>query len=630
MKPYSLQAPEDIAKEYGGDKRKIEEAVRFQLIDPTAAVLAGMFIDRIRAAEAAERQNAQTVAADVFGPKTPPTEVAALQNAQQQQSQAAGQNVGLGATPQAAQMQAAAERFAPRQSVAGVEEIPIDKGVVMPTSGAAGGGLVAFAGGGNVPGYAVGGKPEDGSTMFGDYAQNQMAGIAPSAANPRDNVYGEKYSEFLQLRDRTLGADPNKQLQDLFSEEAVKARGAAMQKAADERAAREGWLALTMGAFKGLGQARPTTGNRLSDVFAALGDTAAYSEEGIREALKRRGDVQDKVLAMEQEAPFKSLEAAARTRQELNAVLGQAIASGDKQLELQLKEQIAALDAEVNRYKADAAKTAPNPKILDHAAQLRDLTLKHMKRFGITNPADIPIEDQIRLNAEAWNFVGVRDETAKAIIDAESKDLQFAIDRANKAAEAYQKEYKDNESSTGYKDKFYQNLTTSGARDEYREQWRRKRAEEVAARLYAGDTNLMLSHPAFKDAFRSLTGMDLPGTNSSSSSSSSSSSQAGASVVAGGGNQGGNNTAFVTKVDPQALGALYSQLEANPDKFISSYRGGDPNKIVVFNTSGRTKVLKNLSEAKTGDLMLGTDNKTILMWTDTAQGGKWIPVPRNK
>jgi hypothetical protein len=628
MKPYSLQAPEDIAKEYGGDKRKIEEAVRFQLIDPTAAVLAGMFIDRIRAAEAAERQNAQTVAADVFGPKTPPTEVAALQNAQQQQSQAAGQNVGLGATPQAAQMQAAAERFAPRQSVAGVEEIPIDKGVVMPTSGAAGGGLVAFAGGGNVPGYANGVLVDNNNTMFGDYTQDQMAGIAPSAANLRDNVYGEKYNEFLQLRDRTLGADPNKQLQDLFSDAAVEARGAAMQKAADERAAREGWLALTMGAFKGLGQSRPTTGNRLSDVFAALGDTAAYSEEGIREALKRRGDVQDKVLAMKQEAPFKSLEAAARTRQELSATLAQAIASGDKELELQAKERIAELDAEVNRYKADAAKAAPNPKILDHDAQLKNLMLKYMKQYGITNPADISVEDQVRLNAEAWSLVDVRDETIKAIIDAEARNVDNAIKRAKDAADAYAKTYNDSKDSTGYKgDATWQNLKTPGAKEQYREQWRRQQANEAAAKFYGGDTQFMLSHPAFKDAFRSLTGVDLPGTSSSSSSSSS---QAGDSVAAGGDNQRGNNTAFVTKVDPQALGTLYSQLDANPDKFISSYRGDDPNKIVVFNTSGRTKVLKNLSEAKTGDLMLGTDNKTLLMWTNTGQGGKWIPVPRNQ
>jgi hypothetical protein len=34
MQPFNITAPEDIAKEYGGDKRRIAEAAQMGLIDP--------------------------------------------------------------------------------------------------------------------------------------------------------------------------------------------------------------------------------------------------------------------------------------------------------------------------------------------------------------------------------------------------------------------------------------------------------------------------------------------------------------------------------------------------------------------------------------------------------------------
>ena len=54
-KPFSIQSPEAIAKEYGGDKQKIMQAAQMGVVDPTAAVMAGMFIDRIRTAQTAEQ-----------------------------------------------------------------------------------------------------------------------------------------------------------------------------------------------------------------------------------------------------------------------------------------------------------------------------------------------------------------------------------------------------------------------------------------------------------------------------------------------------------------------------------------------------------------------------------------------
>lgn len=66
-KPYSLQSPEDIAKDYGGNKQKIAQAMQMGILDPTAGVLAGMFIDRMRSAQAQEMAPQATVAQQVMG-----------------------------------------------------------------------------------------------------------------------------------------------------------------------------------------------------------------------------------------------------------------------------------------------------------------------------------------------------------------------------------------------------------------------------------------------------------------------------------------------------------------------------------------------------------------------------------
>lgn len=72
VKPFKLQAPEDIAKEYGGNKQKIAQAIQTGRIDPTAGALAGMFIDEMRSAQAAEQAPKQTIAQQIFTPPPPP------------------------------------------------------------------------------------------------------------------------------------------------------------------------------------------------------------------------------------------------------------------------------------------------------------------------------------------------------------------------------------------------------------------------------------------------------------------------------------------------------------------------------------------------------------------------------
>lgn len=71
-KPYRIQSPEDIAKDYGGNKQKIAQAMQMGVVDPTAGVLAGMFIDRMRSAQAQEMAPQSSVAQQVMAPPPPP------------------------------------------------------------------------------------------------------------------------------------------------------------------------------------------------------------------------------------------------------------------------------------------------------------------------------------------------------------------------------------------------------------------------------------------------------------------------------------------------------------------------------------------------------------------------------
>ena len=167
-KPYSLQSPEQIAKDYGGNKQKIAEAMQMGVIDPTAGTLAGMFIDRMRSAAQTEAAPQQSVAQQVFAPPMPPMPQGMPPMPQMPQ----GAPAGLGATPEAAAMPAPAaappmgmpapaappmgmpmEQPVPGMAAGGLAALPIpDDMFDEPTNGGfndgyRGGGLVAFSGG---------------------------------------------------------------------------------------------------------------------------------------------------------------------------------------------------------------------------------------------------------------------------------------------------------------------------------------------------------------------------------------------------------------------------------------------------------------------------------------------------
>jgi hypothetical protein len=158
-KPFSLQSPEVIAKEYGGNKQKIAQAMQMGLVDPTAGTLAGMFIDRMRGAQSQEAANPPTVAQQVFAPPAPPAPMGGA-------PMGAPPAPPMGAAPPAPPMGAppappmgappmgGMPPGAPPMGMAdgGLAALPISEGMFdEPMDGEyAGGGIVAFAAGDEV------------------------------------------------------------------------------------------------------------------------------------------------------------------------------------------------------------------------------------------------------------------------------------------------------------------------------------------------------------------------------------------------------------------------------------------------------------------------------------------------
>ena len=155
-KPYRLQAPEDIAKEYGGNKQRIAEAMQMGLVDPTAGVLAGMFIDRMRSAQVAEMAPQPTVAQQVMGgapqAPVPPSSGGLGMTQPAQPSMAPDMAPPMEAPmPEEAPMGMAAGGMfvAPYMKSSGLGELPIPDGMFDENrdGGYASGGIIAFASG---------------------------------------------------------------------------------------------------------------------------------------------------------------------------------------------------------------------------------------------------------------------------------------------------------------------------------------------------------------------------------------------------------------------------------------------------------------------------------------------------
>ena len=122
MDNFDLLSAEKVAAKYGGDKRKIGQAAQMGLVNPTVAVMAGMFIDRMRGAAIKEQQSDTTVAQDVMAPAT--------------------QMAGLGATPQANTQMAAVPTGTRTLAEGGLAALPVNEDMFPDEY--AGGGIVAF------------------------------------------------------------------------------------------------------------------------------------------------------------------------------------------------------------------------------------------------------------------------------------------------------------------------------------------------------------------------------------------------------------------------------------------------------------------------------------------------------
>ena len=273
-KPFNLQSPEQIAKEYAGNKQKIAEAMQMGILDPTAGTMAGMFIDRMRSAQAQEAVPQQSIAQQVFAPPAPRATPA-----------------GLGATPQGAAMAPMGGEVMPPQgempmamppqvpgmamggmvppymSGGGLSDLPLPDGMFDEPSngGYAGGGLVSFAAGGS-----AGDEDGDGSldTYFGYNYKDPQANAAMLPL--QENKYAKEYEA------------------DLLARRAPEARKA--------RKKEDMWMALGQ-----IGARMATTpGSLLQAIGSGIGSALPGIEQSAKERKAEEREIQKGLVDLEQ------------------------------------------------------------------------------------------------------------------------------------------------------------------------------------------------------------------------------------------------------------------------------------------------------------------------------------------
>lgn len=215
-KPYRIQSPEDIAKDYGGNKQKIAQAMQMGVVDPTAGVLAGMFIDRMRSAQMQEMAPKPSVAQQVMG--GPPAQAPLAQTG------------GLGATapaqpPMAPQggmapppmqppvpgMAAGGEFDPPYMAGGGLSELPLPDTMFDENRDGsyAGGGIVAFGPGGGVESEDIEvTAQEEPESIYGNYRDPELnlTEVIQKLYKP-ERKYSGKMSE---LYEKTMSPEEQK------------------------------------------------------------------------------------------------------------------------------------------------------------------------------------------------------------------------------------------------------------------------------------------------------------------------------------------------------------------------------------------------------------------------------------
>lgn len=277
-KPYNLQSPEQIAKDYGGNKQRIAEAMQMGIVDPTAGVLAGMFIDRMRMAQQQEMAPQQTVAQQVFTPPAPPAPpMGGMPPMGAAPMGPPPAPAGLGATPEAAVMAApqapmmeappAPMEGAPGMAAGGLTTLPLPDAMFdePDVGGYAAGGLVAFSNGGSTT------EPEPDS-YYGFNFRDPVANLA--------------------IRDRLFGT-PQTRYADEAEQEFLRRRSPEYRQSQRRRD-----IAQLM-AEAGFGMMAGTSPNALQNIGAALLPALASANERNRERRAEERDIQRGLLDIE-------------------------------------------------------------------------------------------------------------------------------------------------------------------------------------------------------------------------------------------------------------------------------------------------------------------------------------------
>jgi hypothetical protein len=271
-KPFNMQSPEQIAKDYMGNKQKIAAAAQMGTVDPTAAVLAGMFIDRMRSAQMQEQMPAQTVAQDVLSPPqmglgapppgmppmgSPPPMGMPPMGAPPMGGGPAGPMGGMGAPAGlGARAPSPPAMGAPPVGMAsgGLVDLPIPDNM-FPDANYAGGGIVAFNAAGLVP----------------------AAPVAPGAAPAPEDYFADKTLEQL-MAERSQLYQPSTERRDAMARQYE----AAMSPEAQEKSRKEDLY--TMLAQIGFGMA----GTNSPSFLQAAGQAANAAIPGAVQARKER------------------------------------------------------------------------------------------------------------------------------------------------------------------------------------------------------------------------------------------------------------------------------------------------------------------------------------------------------
>jgi hypothetical protein len=301
-KPFSIQSPEQIAKDYGGNKQRIAQAMQMGLLDPTAGTLAGMFIDRMRGAAQQEGAPQQTVAQQVFAPPqmtSPPMGQPQMQMPQ-----------GLG------QPQIPMPQETPPMGMAGggLTALPLPESMFDEPADYAGGGIVAFAQG-------------------GEAEEDELGGFYKDPVREREKLR-QLYQPKTEARDRARGL-----FEGMLDPEQQK-----------KRLSEDKWMAL--------GQIGAKMAQTPGSLFQALGAGIEAALPGIQEASKeRRAEVRDAVMQMAQMEGLDNKEAMELAREALSGTKTFAELQ-QKAKEMAQQSELAKMEDKTRRYVADTGAAA--------------------------------------------------------------------------------------------------------------------------------------------------------------------------------------------------------------------------------------------------------------------------------